>query len=133
MKIGLPIDTVNQLESEIAANLKTAPAFLVFDTQSKNMQIIDTQNGVCGALPAELDVIIFADGMGRGMFNNLQSKGVKVFQTHALTVKEALEAFEGGNLETVKDVACCSDHDGGGEHHHHHQHGGGGCCGGSGH
>ena len=134
MKIGFPIDTVDQLNSEIAANLKAAPAFLVLDAQSKEVQIIDTQNGVCGALPSDLDVIIFADGMGRGMFNGLQAKGVKVFQTDAVTVKQALEIFEAQGMETVQEVPCCSGHDEEGHHGHHHDHhqGGGCCCGGGG-
>lgn len=133
MRIGLPIDTIKQLESDIAANLKAAPAFLVFDTQSKEIQVIDTKNGVCGALPSDLDVLIFGDGIGRGMFNNLQAKGVKVFQTDAATVKEALEVFETQALEAVQDVACCGHHEEEGGHHHHHDHEGGCCCGGHGH
>ena len=133
MKIGFPIDTVNQLESEIAANMKSAPAFLVVDAESKEMQVIDTGSGLCGAMPSDLDVIIFADGMGRGMFNGLQTKGIKVFQTDALTVKEALEAFEASALAILEDVPCCGNHGEAGHHDHHHgHHQGGGCCCGAG-
>lgn len=125
MKIGLPVDTLNQLESEIAANLKAAQAFIIVDSEDESIEVIDTRNGVCSALPNNLDIIIFSDGMGRGMFNGLKSKGVQIFQTQAVTVKEALEAFQAQQLETTQEVPCC----GHGEHHHQtHGHDGGTCC-----
>lgn len=130
MRIGLPVDTLNLFESEIAVNLKAAQAFIVIDSEKEGVEVIDTQNGVCGALPSNLDVIIFSDGMGRGMFNGLKTKGVKVFQTEAVTVKEALEAFQAQQLEELEDAQCC----GHGEHQHaEHGHHGGGCCHGGGH
>lgn len=130
MRIGLPVDTLNQFESEIAANLKAAQAFIVIDSDKEGVEVIDTRNGVCGALPNNLDVIIFSDGMGRRMFNGLKTKGVKVFQTKAITVKEALEAFQAQQLEELEDAQCC----GHGDHQHEeHGHNGSGCCHGGGH
>ena len=141
MKICIPVDRLNGLDSEIAPNFRAAPALLVVDSVTKEFLGIDASSGACRATPLQIDAIVCAGGIGRGMFNGLRGRGIQVFNSDALTVEEALAELAGGSLIEVTEVECC----GGGDHHgkaHGHQHGqdcgcssaageaeAGGCCG----
>lgn len=114
MKICMPVDQLNGLDSEIAPNFRAAPALLVIDTASQQCHAIDASGGACGAMPRQIDIIVCAGGMGRGMFNGLRSRGVRVFNTEAITVGEALAELQANTLAEVTEVACC-----GGGHHGH--------------
>jgi len=118
MKICMPVDQFNGLDSEIAPNFRAAPALMLIDSISRECQAIDASGGVCGATPQQIDAIICAGGMGRGMFNGLRSRGIKVFNSDAITVAEALAELTSGSLEEVLEVECC----GGGHHEPSHEH-----------
>ena len=124
MNICLPVECLNGLESQISPNLRSAPALLMVDSENGSLSGIDTTSGVCGAIPSDIDAIVCAGGMGRGMFKGLQLRGVRVFNSAALTVAEALADLASGKLEEVGEVACCS---GGEEHHHQGEKEGCGC------
>jgi len=116
MMICTPVECAHGLDSEICPNLRAAPALLLVDSASGEISCIDTTSGVCGAIPAEIDVLIFSGGIGRGMFQGLQRQGVRVYATDARTVGEALQRFSAGGLQEVDAVASCS----GGRHQHQH-------------
>jgi len=116
VNICLPVERLNGFESEIFPNLRAAPALLIIDSDNGAMTGIDTTAGVCGAIPADIDALVFSGGIGRGMFNGLQQHGIRVFTTEAITVGEALAQLAAGKLEEVGEVASCS----GGQQHHHH-------------
>lgn len=123
MKICMPVDQLNGLNSEIAPNFRAAPALLVIDSVSSELFGIDASSGACHATPPHIDAIVCAGGIGRGMFNGLRSRGIRVFNTDALTVEEALAELAAGSLVEVAEVECC-----GGGHHdqgeaHGHEHG----------
>lgn len=118
MMTCIPVERVLGLDSEICPNLRAAPALLLLDDASGKILCIDTTSGVCGAIPADIDVLIFSGGMGRGMFQGLQRQGVRVFATDARTVGEALQQLSAGGLQEVEAVASCS----GGRNQHQHRH-----------
>lgn len=129
MKICIPVDQLKGLDSQIAANFRAAPALLVIDSVSSDCIGIDASSGTCSATPQQIDVIVCTGGMGRGMFNGLRSRGIRVFNTDAITVEAALAELAAGSLEEVTEVECC-----GGGHHdqdaaHGHQHGQNCACG----
>lgn len=120
MKICLPVDQLNGLDSEIAPNFRAAPALLVIDSDSRECIGIDARSGACHATPQYLDAIVCAGGIGRGMFNGLRSRGIRVFNTDALTVEEALAELASGSLNEVEEVECCGGgHHGQGDAHGH--------------
>ena len=119
MKICMPVDQLNGLESEIFPNFRGAPSLLVIDSDSRECVGIDAANGACSATPVLIDAIVCSGGIGRGMFNGLRSRGIRVFNTDAFTVAEALTELAEGRLEEVNEVACC----GGGAHGHDESHG----------
>ena len=133
MKICMPVDQINGLESEIFPNFRGAPSLLVIDSDSRECVGIDAANGACSATPVLIDAIVCSGGIGRGMFNGLRSRGIRVFKTDAFTVAEALTELAEGRLEEVNDVACCGGGAHGQDESHGHAHGHGdeghSCCG----
>jgi len=102
MKICMPVDQINGLESEIFPNFRGAPSLLVIDSDSCECVGIDAANGACSATPVLIDAIVCSGGIGRGMFNGLRSRGIRVFNTDAFTVAEALTELAEGRLEEVR-------------------------------
>lgn len=130
MKICIPVDHLDNLQSPVAPSFRAAPALLVVDSVSMEIVVIDAESGICsatpryaedrtrGATPRHIDAIICAGGIGRGMFNGLRAQGIRVFNSSALTVEHALAELNGGCLEEVTEVECC----GGDGHDHAHEH-----------
>ena len=117
MKICLPVDQLNGLGSEIFPNFRSAPALLVVDSETGGCLGYEVTSSACSTIPRDIDAIVMAGGMGRGMFNGLRSTGIRVFGTTAFTVAEALTQLASGQLEEVTEVASC-----GGAHGHGHSH-----------
>lgn len=129
MKICIPVEQLNGLASKIFPSFREAPALMVIDSLSHEFLGIDASTGACGATPTHVDAIVCTGGIGRGLFNGLRSRGIRVFNTGAMSVADALSELAAGSLEEVSEVACCSGHH---EHDATHDHGEGHGCGGSG-
>ena len=126
MKIALPIQKNDGLSSIIAPNFRAAPALLVVDTEDSSQSIVDTSAGMCSSVPDDIQVVIFVDGMGAGMYGKMLRKGMDIYQSNAATVQDALNAYHAGSLNLVGGMECnCGDDE---HHHHHHENDGGGCC-----
>lgn len=126
MKICMPVERAEGLDAPLFPNFRAAPLLLVIDSDTQACAHVDTRGGGCGALPQGLDVVVYVDGMGGGMFRGMQQHGIRVFRAQGGSARAALDALALGRLEEVHQVACC-----GGGHHHETQHGHGhGCCGG---
>ncbi len=111
MKICLPVSQLKGLESKITPSFRATPALLVVDSNSQQFQEIDVSSSACRATPNQIDAIICAGGIGRGQFNGLRRRGVKVFLTDPTTVAEALRAFHAQSLVELHDVECCGGHE----------------------
>ena len=140
MKICMPVDQLNGLNSGIFPSFRAAPALLVIDNISSECLGISAASGACSAMPKHVDTIVCAGGIGRGMFNGLRRRGARVFITNANTVGQALAELGAGNLEELTEVASCggghNDHKAAHTDEHDHdcgcgsqQEGGGSCCG----
>lgn len=121
MKICLPVEQLNGLDSAIAPSFRAATKLLLVDSSTLECLNIDASEGSCGAVPMPIDAIIFAEGMGRGMFNGLKQNGIRVFSSAASTVREALVALVAGHLQEVHAVACCGGDADSESHAHAHQ------------
>lgn len=108
MNICLPVEQANGLDSRISPNLRSTPALLIVDSENGRISGIDTSSGVCGAIPGDIDALVFAGGIGRGMFNGLQRQGIRIFATDADTVGNALAQLAAGTLQEVGEAPKCS-------------------------
>ncbi len=119
MKICMPVEHNKGVRSEIARNFRAAPALLLIDSDSRECTAIDASSGACHALPVHIDAVVCAGGIGRGMFNGLHSRGIRVFNTASTTVEEALVELAAGRLAELAEVECCKS----GPHDHAAAHG----------
>lgn len=129
MKLAFPIQTNNGLASAIAPNFRAAPALLIVDTDHNTQNMLTTAGSMCSSVPDDVQVVIFADGMGAGMFGKMVRKGMQIYQSNAATVQDAMTAFNAGSLTLVGGMECnCGDDEHEHHHSHDHDHGDGCCC-----
>jgi predicted Fe-Mo cluster-binding NifX family protein len=128
MKICLPTNDNLGLQSELASNFSAANWLLVVESETQETRAIDMSDEEPRKRPVDLDVIVCAGGIGRGMFNGLRSRGIQVFSTDAMTVNDALAELAAGSLIEVAEVECC----GGGHHEQGEAHGHDCACGSAG-
>jgi predicted Fe-Mo cluster-binding NifX family protein len=128
MKICIPIDDDQGLDSRVCAHFGSAPTFMIVDTESGACQAIPNQNrhhghGMCQPLSAlrtlTVDGIVVG-GIGRRALERLADDRIHVFQAEHATVGQTMVAFRVGSLRPVSMDAACG-HGG----HSGHGHGGG--------
>lgn len=129
MNLCIPILKDDGLQSRVSPHFGSAPMFMMIDTDTNAMSVIDNQNahhehGMCHPLRAlegqDVDSIIVG-GIGAGALNKLLAARIRVYQATTRTVGESLEAFKSGSLQQVDPAAACAGH---GHHGHgHHGHG----------
>jgi len=101
-----------KLNSPLDSRFGRAPQFLVYDLDSETFEVVDNQqnlNATQGAgiqsaeSVARLGANVLVTGhCGPKAFRVLQAAGVKIFNTDAPTVAEALEQFRTGRLSEAK-------------------------------
>jgi predicted Fe-Mo cluster-binding NifX family protein len=118
MKICIPIEADQGLESPICAHFGSAPAFLILDTDSEACRALPNDNqhhshGMCMPLAAlqgqAIDALVVR-GIGRGALSKVQQAKMSVYLgTHA-TVGETLAAFRAGTLVAMQPGMACQGH-----------------------
>lgn len=109
MKICIPVTEQNGLESPLAPNFGSAPWLLIVDTDTRELDAIDTSGGACRSKPIEIDMVV-CRGLGPAMFQRLLLQGIRVFGTDAATVNETLVALAEDRLQELDTAGCgCGD------------------------
>jgi predicted Fe-Mo cluster-binding NifX family protein len=104
----------SDLDAPLDKRFGRAPAFLVYDSDSAAYEIIENTQNLNAAQGAGIQsaetVIRFGAGAivtsncGPKAFRVLSSAGVKIYNTDAVTVAEALERFNAGTLIESTDA-----------------------------
>lgn len=105
MKICLPVVDQSGLQSTIAPNFGSAPWLSIVDTDTREIDAIDTTGGACRTKPIEIDMVI-CRGVGPAMFQRLLLQGIRVFGTDATTIDAALVALEEDRLQELDTGVC---------------------------
>lgn len=102
----------NNLDAPMDRRFGRAPAFLIFDTETKGFEIIDNSDNVNAAQGAGIKAAEAIGNSGAGAlitgncgpkaFQALSAAGVKVYNSDAPTVKEALERLQDGKLAAAQ-------------------------------
>jgi predicted Fe-Mo cluster-binding NifX family protein len=109
---------MNGLESEVYGHFGSAPVFMVVDTKSSDVAVIQNrdkehEHGACNPLKAlnneHIDAIVVG-GIGAGALNKLNQQGIKVFQAQAQTVKENIKMLSVQNLPEFTMQNTCAGH-----------------------
>jgi predicted Fe-Mo cluster-binding NifX family protein len=139
MKACFPVAHDHGLESRVHPHLRSAPMFLVVDTETKATRAVvnparGPAHGRChplDVLAAErLDLVVMT-GIGMGALDRLHAAGIRVYRTARSTVGEALDAIACGALPPVLsgDAFATALGRRRGGHHARHGHRPGGCQG----
>lgn len=113
MKIAVST-TGKDLEAAIDPRFGRAAGFLIFDTENKTFTVVDNiqnLNAAQGAgIQSAMTVInngantLISGHCGPKAFRVLNEAGIKIFNTDAKTVKEALALYDEGKLNAAKDA-----------------------------
>ena len=118
MRVCFPIEEANGLESKVCGHFGSAPYFIIVDTKSNSLSILNNrdkkhEHGACNPLKAldnqKIDAIVVG-GMGAGALNKINQAGVKVFRANALSVRENVALLNESNLPELTLQQCCSGH-----------------------
>lgn len=118
MKVCFPVLKNDGLESKIYDHFGSAPAFIIVDTDSNKIAVINNKDqhhahGACNPLKAlnnqKVDAVVVA-GIGIGALTKLNQLDIKVYHTQGLTVRENIELFVSHNLPEITIQQCCSRH-----------------------
>jgi predicted Fe-Mo cluster-binding NifX family protein len=118
MKIVLPVENNDSVDSKVYGHFGSAPYFAIYDTVSQMVTIIDNtgknhEHGSCMPV-AELQGIdagaVLCKGMGMRAANNLIAAGIKPFIVDANTVAEAITEYKSGNITELNAGNACQSH-----------------------
>lgn len=123
MKVCVPVESNEGLESKPYGHFGSAPMFIVCDLENDkiteiNNQDLNHEHGKCQPLKAlqgiMVDVVIVG-GIGQGAITKLNSMGVRVYRAQGDTIKENLNLYKENRLIEFPSNHTCS-HDGCGHH-----------------
>lgn len=123
MKVCIPVEVNEGLESKPFGHFGSAPMFVVYDLENDKLSQIDNgdlghEHGKCQpikALSGNVVDAVIVGGIGQGAIVKLNSMGIKVFKAQANTIKENIELFKANKLNEFPSNHTCS-HDGCGHH-----------------
>jgi predicted Fe-Mo cluster-binding NifX family protein len=120
MKVGFAVQVDEGMESAVYDHFGSAPAFIIVDTELKQVLTLDNRNmhhehGACNPVRAldgnRIDALVVG-GIGAGALTKLNAMGIKVYCAGAVTVKENIALLEGGRLQERSVTDSCGAHQG---------------------
>ncbi len=119
MKICIPTEEPKGLDSLAYGHFGSAPFFLLIETATMELEIIDNGNaehehGQCnpiGALAGKSVDTVIVGGMGGRALMLLNNMGIRVFRASAgMTAREILGEFQSVGLEQLTMENSCNHH-----------------------
>jgi predicted Fe-Mo cluster-binding NifX family protein len=120
MRVGFAVQVNEGLESTVYDHFGSAPAFIVVDTDLKQVITVDNANanhvhGACNPVMAlggnHIDALVVG-GIGAGAIMKLNALGVKVYGAEAPTVNENIALLEKNGLQELSTNNACKSHQG---------------------
>jgi predicted Fe-Mo cluster-binding NifX family protein len=120
MKVGFAVQFNEGLESTVYGHFGSAPAFIIFDTDLKQISAVDNTNahhehGACNPIMAlggnSIDAMVVG-GIGPGAIMKLNALGIKVYRAGAPTVKENIALLGENRLLELSLNDSCQQHGG---------------------
>jgi predicted Fe-Mo cluster-binding NifX family protein len=119
MNICIPIEKDEGLSSAVYGHFGSAPYFAIYNTQSKEMEVINNGNlhhshGQCSpisALSGKSVDILATGGIGAGAIERLRTMGVKVCRVGSgHTIADIIQIHEQDGLKEVQGNDVCDHH-----------------------
>lgn len=123
MKVCFPVKSNEGLNSMPYGHFGSAPLFLVYDVETKNVSTISNgdlehEHGKCEpikALSGEVVDAVIVGGIGAGAIKKLSSMGIKVYKAIEGDLNKNIQALKNNELKEFPTNHVCS-HDGCGHH-----------------
>lgn len=120
MKICFPVKDSADLDSEVHGHFGSAPAFVLFDTLTEALTLIENPDrhhlhGMCNpaaALEGHIVEAVVVGGIGAGALRKLNGAGIRVYQAAGKTVRENLSLLRLKKLAPFLPGHICSGHTG---------------------
>ena len=114
MKVCVPVEEIQGLESVVYGHFGSAPCFIVADTESGEIKELSNKDlghahGACNPmknLAGQAVEAIVVSGIGGPALNGLKQAGLRVYRFQGGTVKEALTMLKDGGLEELVAGTC---------------------------
>lgn len=122
MKVCLPTQENNGVNSIVHDHFGSAQYFVVCDTETGEAKALDNRNqhhahGTCSPLAAlgsqPVDAVVVG-GIGRRAIIGLNSSNIKVFRSKKGTIQDNIDALNSGELDEITPQNACGGHDNGG-------------------
>jgi predicted Fe-Mo cluster-binding NifX family protein len=119
MNICIPIEKDEGLSSAVYGHFGSAPYFAIYNTQSKEMEVINNGNlhhshGQCSpiaALSGKSVDILATGGIGAGAIERLRTMGVKVCRVSLnQTIQDIIMSHEQDELREIGSNDVCDHH-----------------------
>ena len=145
MKLCIPVNGPNGIESLLEPHLPSAEHLLFFDTETRVCEQISLREAPAGAAEDMQIHAVLCGSINRVTLRTLIEQGIAVYGTEAQTAAQAIAQYENGELEAAVVTPAAAGHahgQGGGcacsqapaaeaaGGEHGCQGDGGGCCGG---
>lgn len=118
MKVCVPVQENEGLDSIVYDHFGSAPFFLIYDLESKETKIIENSDlhhahGMCQPLKAlggeKVDAILVG-GIGAGALMKLNAQGVKAYRVERGSVSQNLESLKRNELPEFSVSNSCNHH-----------------------
>ena len=118
MKLCIPTETNEGLNSNVCGHFGSAPYFMIYDAETGTFEVITNTNmhhshGMCQPLSLigdkHIDAVV-CQGMGMGAFQKLSSKGIKAYKVNAKSVEQLIKDYKGKLLEEISFENACAGH-----------------------
>ncbi|MFX0014050.1 MAG: NifB/NifX family molybdenum-iron cluster-binding protein [Promethearchaeota archaeon] len=133
MRLCIPSETRDGLESQVGYHFGRVPSYTIYDDETKRIEIVENTSSHMGGikLPAELlrdynvDVML-CGGLGRRAIQLFEQFGIEVYIGAHGTVEDAIKQYNRNKLRMATDKDACEEHkyrgETHGENHEHHHH-----------
>ncbi|MEW6440356.1 MAG: NifB/NifX family molybdenum-iron cluster-binding protein [bacterium] len=118
MRIALPTQESNGLESQLFGHFGSASRFVIVETASGASEVVENSNqqhlhGQCQPLQAlggkPVDAVVVG-GIGLGALLKLQAAGIRVYRGVEGTVRENVALIQSGRLPEFSSDQTCAGH-----------------------
>ncbi len=118
MKICMPVQDENGLDSLVFGHFGSAPFFAVYDTEAKNVSFSNNnesehEHGKCmpvDAIRALNAEAVLCRGMGMRAANLLIEAGIKPFLVDAVTIADAIGKYDKREIRVLDESSSCQSH-----------------------
>ena len=117
MKVSIPVMGDKGIDESVGGHFGKSPGFVIFDTETKSVVTIENTSEHLGGvgLPPELLAkngvnVVVCTALGPKAVDMLTSFNIEVYVGAKGSVKNALEAWQRGELEPANQDNACKEH-----------------------